>query len=73
MDKPNVNQALRISYQLEAIGKSISAWAGDGDYEEPPGQCTLAMRPGDIITLSGMLVELALKQQRLLDPPGETT
>lgn len=65
----NVHQVLDISFQLEAIGKSLSAWLGDGEYEEPGKACKLAIRPGDMITLSGMVVELALQQQRLLDNP----
>lgn len=68
-EQPNIHKALDISFQLEAIGKSISAWMGDGNYEEPPRACTLAIRPGDMITLSGMVVELALQQQKLLDDP----
>ena len=68
-EQPNIHKALDISFQLEAIGKSISAWVGDGNYEEPPKACTLAMRPGNMITLSDMIVELALQQQRLLDNP----
>lgn len=57
-----------INILCDELGMSADWYLREG---YTPKACTLAMRPGNMTTLSQMIVELALQQQRLLDCPDD--